>query len=56
MRNLDSLPEGFQITGIDIRGGVMYIEGSVRLDGEVKVQVIPVKVEEDHDEQRERVA
>lgn len=40
MRNLSLLPEGFHITGIDIRGGVMYIEGNVRFEGVVKVVTI----------------
>lgn len=49
MRDLTLLPEGFHVTGIDIRGGVMYIEGNVRFEGVVRVVTINGHVSSDDD-------
>lgn len=40
--NASAIPDNFHIMHIDIRGDVMYIEGTVRDSG--KIQTIPIKI------------
>lgn len=42
MSTLKEIPEGFQITGVDIRGDTMYIEG--RQSGSYAIDVVPIKL------------
>lgn len=51
MSTLKEIPQGFVITGIDIRGDTMYIEG--RQVGSYAIDVVPIKLkfsEEEGDE------
>lgn len=52
MSTLKEIPEGFQITGVDIRGDTMYIEGHAY--GEINVQTIPIKIQFNEEDQDDR--